>query len=111
MLDISTGGDWLDHLDGSIMFGTGFDDQRSGANQPVETCTFFQSDDTGAENLPADVAGDTRSFRVDWIEKLYVCAFLDPEVSAMYRSDDAAVAADDEIAGALNRTGEFSGNG
>ena len=93
------------------MFGTGFDDEGGGADEAVEVGAFFEGDGAGAGDLAADLAVDGGGGGGDGIEELDARAFFHAEVAAVDGADDFAVAADDEVAGAFDRAGEFAEHG
>ena len=97
-----------DHFDGAGVFGTGLDHEGGGADESVEERAFFESDRTGAIDLPPYLAINGGGDGGDWIEKLDPRAFFDSQVPALDRADDLAVAADDEVARAFDRSGEFA---
>src|SRR6478735_3521784 len=101
----------VDHFDGAGVFGAGFDDEGGSADEALELGAFFEGDGTGAGNLTANLAINEGGGGGDWIEELDTGTFFDPEVFAGNLADDFAVAADDQIAGALDGAGEFAQHG
>jgi hypothetical protein len=57
----------------------------------------------GAGELAADIAVDTRGFRMDSAEKFHARSFFHDQVSAVDRMIDFSVCADDQVAGANDR--------
>lgn len=74
----------------------------------MEVGTLFEGDGTCAGDLAANLAVDVSGGGLDGIEKLDPCAFFNPQAAAEDGTADFAVAADDEISGAFDRTGELS---
>ena len=100
-----------DHFDGAGVFGAGFHDERGGADEALEVGALLKGDGAGAEDLAADVAVDEGAGGGDRIEELDAGAFLNAQVPAVHGTDDFAMAADDEVAGAFHGSGEFAEDG
>ena len=100
-----------DHFDGAGVFGAGLTMSEVARTRPWRWARFLQGDGAGAGNLAADVAVDAGGGGGDGVEEFDAGAFFDPQVAAVDGADDLAVAADDEIAGAFDRAGEFAEHG
>ncbi len=101
----------LDNFDRSAVLGSGFDDQGGGADESLELGLFFQNDGTGARKLAANIAVDVGAGRRDGIEKFDSRAAFDAQFAAFHFAEDFSVAADDEVAGAIDRPGKRSEHG
>ena len=94
-----------------VCLAPGLTMRDGGADEAVELGAFFEGDGAGAGDLAADLAVDGGGGGGDGIEELDAGAFFDAEMAALDGADDFAVAADDEIAGAFDRAGEFAEDG
>ena len=77
----------------------------------MEAGTFLQGDGAGAGYLATDLAVDGGGGCGDGIEEFDSCCFFHAEVPALHGADDFAMAADDEVARALDGAGEGSEHG
>lgn len=74
----------------------------------MEMSPFFESDRACAGDLPADVAVDEGAGGGDWVEEFDAGTFLNPQVFTMHLADDFTMTADNQVARALDRTGDLS---
>lgn len=101
----------MDHFDGSRVLGTGPDDERGGADEPLKMGALCQRHRTGAGDLTADISVNESGAGSDGIEKLDTGSSFHTEVPTSHFSDDFSVTADDEIAAAFDRAGKFAKHG